>query len=106
MTEDDYIDPPNHFGFRAKALLRKEQGTKVDGAIAIIDPKGGGPSPDHTHEHDHLFFVIKGTATIRMGFEEVTLNEDKALVVLGNVEHSVWKFADTELKMIGINLSR
>jgi len=102
--QNGFIIPPNHTGFRAKALLSKQQGSVADLSIAYIFPEGGGPSPAHAHEHDHIFFVVSGEAKIQIGEECVILKEDGAYHVSGRIMHSVWNNGNSELKMIGINI--
>lgn len=58
MFMDNFITPLNHIKFKAKKLFR-ELGNIIDGSIAYIDLKGGGPAEQHTHEHNHLFIVTE-----------------------------------------------
>ena len=57
------MTPPKHINFEAKKLFGSV-GRIMDGSIAYINRKGGGPSELHTHEHDHLFIVVKGEAKV------------------------------------------
>ena len=67
MKKDGFITPAAHVGFLAKRLFGREEGCIKDGAVAYLEPGGGGPTEQHTHSHDHLFIVVKGEATIRLG---------------------------------------
>ena len=48
---DHFITPPNHIKFKAKKLFGA-MGTIIDGSIAYVDLNGGGPTEQHTHEHN------------------------------------------------------
>ena len=54
-----FMTPPDHVDFEAKKLFGG-MGRIIDGSIAYISMKGGGPTRQHTHAHDHLFIVVKG----------------------------------------------
>ena len=100
---DGFMTPPNHVNFEAKKLFG-EVGQIVDGSIAYMDLKGGGPTQKHTHEHNHLFIVVKGEAKILLGDEEVILRQDESFLVEGTIPHSVWNNLDDETVMIGISV--
>ena len=51
-----FITPPNHVNFSAKKVFT-DLGVVIDGSIAYLGKNGGGPSVNHTHEHNHLFIV-------------------------------------------------
>lgn len=57
--KDGFMTPPKHVNFEAKKLFGSA-GQIIDGSIAYITLKGGGPTEQHTHEHNHLFIVVKG----------------------------------------------
>ena len=100
---NDFITPPNHVNFKAKKLFG-EMGTIIDGSIAYIDLNGGGPTEQHTHEHNHLFIVTKGEAKIALGDSEVIVKKDEAFLVEGKTPHSVWNNISGETVMIGISV--
>ena len=78
MKKDDFITPAAHVGFLAKRLFGREEGRIKDGAVAYLEPGGGGPTEQHTHNHDHLFIVVKGEATMKTtlsGWTEVCLTQ-------------------------------
>ena len=79
-------------------------GKIIDGSIAYINLKGGGPTEQHTHEHDHLFIVVKGEAKALLEDKEVLIHQDEAFLVKGTVPHSVWSNQDEETVMIGISV--
>ena len=99
----DFMTPPKHVNFRAKKLFG-EMGRIVDGSVAYIDLKGGGPTELHTHEHNHLFIVTEGEARIQLGEETVIIHKDEALLVEGRIPHSCWNNTDGVTKMIGITV--
>lgn len=98
------MTPPDHVNFEAKKLFG-ESGRIIDGAISYINLKGGGPARQHTHEHNHLFIVVKGEAKVLLDKEEVIIHQDEAFLVKGPISHSVWSNQDDETVMIGISVS-
>lgn len=87
MSEDSFT-PPGHVRSKTKQIQSRGAGWKVDCSIAEIEPDGGGPTNDHTHLHDHFFFVIEG----------------EAINIPGSIPHSVWNRGSTPLWMIGVNI--
>lgn len=100
---EDFITPPEHINFKAKKLFG-ETGTIIDGSIAYIDLNGGGPVEQHTHEHNHLFIVVKGEAKIKLADNEVIVKKDESFLVKGKIPHSVWNNIQGETVMIGISV--
>lgn len=100
---NEFVTPPEHINFKAKKLFGKA-GSIIDGAIAYIDFNGGGPTKQHTHEHNHLFIVTKGEAKIKLANNEVIVKKDEAFLVDGNIPHSVWNNISGETVMIGISV--
>ena len=100
---NEYITPPNHINFKARKLFG-EMGKIIDGSVAHISLKGGGPVEQHTHEHNHLFIVTKGEAKILLGDKEFIVKEDEAFLVNGKIPHSVWNNIEGETTMIGITV--
>lgn len=98
-----FITLPNHVNFLAKKLFG-ESGEIQDGAIAYLEPGGGGPVEPHTHPHNHLFVVISGEAKIILGNQEVIVHENESFLVKGELSHSVWNHADQTTIMLGITI--
>ncbi|MEG1644067.1 MAG: cupin domain-containing protein [Bacteroidales bacterium] len=101
----DFITPPNHINFLAKRLF-SDCGEIIDGSIAYLAPKGGGPIETHIHDHNHLFIVISGRAKIIMKDKEIVVDKDESYLVDGSVPHSVWNDTDTTTVMIGISVKK
>lgn len=96
---EHFITPPNHIKFKAKKLFGAI-GTIIDGS----DLNGGGPTEQHTHEHNHLFIVTQGEAKIKLADSEVVVKKDETFLVEGSIPHSVWNNIETETVMIGISV--
>ena len=103
IMKEGFITPSNHLNFEAKKLFG-EVGRIIDGSIAYINLKGGGPIEKHTHEHNHLFIVTQGEAKVLLGEEVVVIKKDEAFLVEGKIPHSVWSNQDEETVMIGISV--
>ncbi|SFQ62518.1 Cupin domain-containing protein [Streptococcus equinus] len=98
-----FMTPPKHVNFEAKKLF-DNVGEIIDGSIAYITLKGGGPTEQHTHDHNHLFIVTEGEAKVLLDKEEVIIHQDEAFLVEGKIPHSVWSNQDEETVMIGISV--
>ena len=104
MNESDgFITPPEHLKFLAKKLFGN-CGEIIDGAIAYLEPNGGGPVKLHTHPHNHLFIVISGQAKDLLDKEEKIINENEAFLVKGEIPHSVWNNSQNTTVMLGISV--
>ena len=101
--DNHFMTPPNHVNFKAKKLFA-EMGEIIDGSIAYMDLNGGGPTEPHTHEHNHLFIVVKGEAKLLLDKEVVILKKDQSYLVEGKIPHSVWNNIPEETVMIGISV--
>ena len=101
--KEGFMATPHHVNFEAKKLFGPE-GEIIDGAVAYLKPKGGGPTEKHTHEHNHLFIVTQGEALIQLGDEEIIIKKDESFLVEGTIPHSVWNHSDGETVMIGISV--
>jgi mannose-6-phosphate isomerase-like protein (cupin superfamily) len=99
----DFITPPNHKNFLAKKLFGN-MGTLIDGSIAYLEKDGGGPTEIHTHEHNHLFIVVKGEAKILLNGEEIIVKENESYLVEGSIPHSVWNNVSETTVMIGMSV--
>lgn len=101
----ELFTPPNHVGFEACKLFG-ENNKIIDGSIAYIKPNGGGPIQPHTHEHDHLFFVLEGEARILLGEKTVIVKAGESFSVDGTVPHSVWNNNSSQTVMMGISVNK
>lgn|SRR5574344_2007762 len=99
-----FVTPPNHIHFLAKKLFG-ESGEIKDGAIAYLQPGGGGPTSLHTHEHNHLFIVVSGEVKIQLGSQEVVVRENESFLVEGKIPHSVWNNGKETAVMLGITVA-
>lgn len=99
----DFITPPHHVNFLAKKLFG-ECGEIQDGAIAYLEPGGGGPTVPHTHSHNHLFVVVSGDVKIILDNQEVIVRENESFLVRGEIAHSVWNHTGQMAVMLGITV--
>lgn len=103
---DDFFTPENHKDFKALKLASDIDANIRDCAIAFIEPGGGGPYPDHTHSHNHLFTVISGIIEINEGNEKKQVSEGMSIIVNGELPHSVWNIGTVRAKVMGISLNK
>lgn len=99
----DFVTPPDHTDFLAKKLFGNV-GEIMDGSIAYLHANGGGPTKLHTHEHDHLFIVIKGEAKIILNDSHIILHENESYLVKGSIPHSVWNNQEDITIMVGMSV--
>lgn len=100
---DEFVTPPNHINFWAKKLFLN-MGEIIDGSIAYLDQDGGGPVELHTHQHNHLFIVVKGEAKIKYSDNEIIVKENSSYLVDGKVPHSVWNNNIGQTIMVGLSV--
>ena len=98
------ITPPNHSKFKALPLAKDIDTEIIDCALAFIEPGGGGPSPDHTHPHDHLFTVVSGEVQVHINGQRHLITSGCSLRVPGSKLHSVWNCGSQPAKVIGTSL--
>lgn len=101
----EFMTPPNHKGFSAKKLF-DEHGRIKWGAIAYIEPGGGGPEGNHTHSDNHLFIVVDGKAKVILGDEEIIVGKNESCFVDGMIPHSIWNHAGQTTVVIKISTER
>ena len=100
---DGFMTPPKHVNFEAKKLFGAV-GEIIDGSIAYINLNGGGPTEQHTHEHNHLFIVVKGEAKVLQGGRGGRHSSGRGVPGAGEHSHSVWSNQDEETVMVGISV--
>lgn len=101
----EFITPSNHVNFLAKKVFNNLGNYEiVDGSIAYVGKDGGGPLENHSHEHKHLFIVVKGEAKIILDNETIIVKENQHYLVESNVKHSVWNNISDTTIMLGITL--
>lgn len=100
---DGFITPQNHIHFLAKKLFG-HSGEIMDGSIAYLYANGGGPEEPHTHEHNHLFIVVKGEAKIMLNNSYVIISENQSYLVPGTIPHAIWNNQPDTTIMIGISV--
>jgi len=98
-----FITPPNHVNFSAKKLFT-DLGEVIDGSIAYLDKKGGGPTENHTHGHNHLFIVTQGEAKIISGSDTIIIKQNESFLLNGSIPHSVWNNIDGLTVMVGLTV--
>lgn len=101
---NEFMTPKNHINFSAKKLFDAIDQKIIDGSIAYLQKDGGGPTQAHTHEHSHMFIVVKGEAKLLLGDQTIILPANESYLVDGKIPHSVWNNIDSETVMIGISV--
>ena len=102
---ETFMTPPSHKSFSAKKLF-EGGGALQWGAVAYIQPGGGGPEGSHTHPEDHIFLVTEGEVQVVLGDREVTVKQDESLFVDGMTPHSIWNRSDSAAKVFKLSTRR
>lgn len=101
---NDFLPVPEHVGFAAKSLRSIPEALLQGGALARLEPGGGGPVEPHRHEHAHLFIVTSGRITIMMDGLEHPVPAHDSLLVPGGVLHAVWNRGSSPAEVVGLTL--
>lgn len=102
--KEGYEPVPGHEGCYGRDLVLEGGGAGMECSLVRIEPGGGGPLEPHTHGHDHLVIVLRGSLTIKQGNTEASTQAPAAVRVEGSVPHSFRNAGvdDVELAMIGL----
>ena len=98
-----FITPPEHERFLAKKLFGAV-GEIIDGSITYLEKGGGGPLEPHSHEHNHLFIVVRGEAKVMLNDKPVIVKENESYYVKGSIPHSIWNNISVTTVMIEISM--
>ncbi|MFR4025149.1 MAG: hypothetical protein ACLTZY_04670 [Alistipes indistinctus] len=106
---DGFRPPAGHTGFLAKQLFAGDGsehsfGEIIGGAIAYLEPGGGGPTQMHTHPHNHLFIVVSDRALWKPRPGRKPSERMNRCWSSGPVPHSVWNGTDSTTVMLGISV--
>ena len=100
---EGFITPQGHKDFLAKKLFDR-MGSIQWGALAYIEPNGGGPQGNHTHPEDHIFIVAEGQVEILLGDQARTVEKDGMLYVQGSIPHYIWNREKQNANVIKISV--
>lgn len=102
---DEFMTPEGHTGFLAKKLFN-EMGRIHWGALAYIEPGGGGPAGNHTHSDNHIFIVVEGEVEIFLKDAPHIVKKDEMFFVDGMIPHSIWNHGSETAKVIKLSVER
>lgn len=102
---EGFITPEGHKDFLAKKLFDR-MGSIQWGALAYIEPNGGGPQGNHTHPEDHIFIVVEGQVEVMLGEQGRAVGKDEMFYVHGRTPHSIWNRSGKTAKVIKISVRR
>ena len=89
----------------AKEALVQKPITSKDGsenfAMRVFTLKPGGHTPYHTHNFEHLNYVISGSGGIKKEDGTINpINEGDFVLILPNEKHQYINMGETDFKMI------
>lgn len=98
-----FITPEGHSLFLAKKLF-DGMGQIKWGALAYIEPGGGGPEGGHTHQEGHIFVVTEGEVVVLADGLPHPVRKDEMFFVEGGKPHSIWNKGDKTAKVLKISV--
>ena len=92
--------PSDHKNFEAvKDLLNIPNFPLITWSVVSV----GGGAETHTHPHDLAYFIVSGSAKIRIGEEEHILGPGCLAYVPPNVPHANWNAGREPCVVLGIH---
>lgn len=91
---------------KAKGVSMRVAISEEDGAkntimrILEIDPEGF--TPLHTHDYEHLMFVVRGKGVVTDGSRECRLEREDVIFVPSGQAHQIKNTGDTELIFVSV----
>jgi quercetin dioxygenase-like cupin family protein len=67
------------------------------GMIVWWTIKAGAHAAAHSHPHEQIFWMLKGTMEFRLGTERRVCGPGDVAVIPGGIEHEAWFPEDTEV---------
>jgi quercetin dioxygenase-like cupin family protein len=88
-------------GVSMRVAIAEEDGARnTIMRILEIDPEGF--TPLHSHEYEHLMFVVRGKGTVSDGSRESRLEKDDVVFVPGGQTHQIKNTGDSELVLVSV----
>jgi quercetin dioxygenase-like cupin family protein len=88
-------------GVSMRVAIAEEDGAKSTiMRILEIDPEGF--TPLHTHEYEHLMFVVRGKGMVTDGSKECRLEKEDVVFVPAEQAHQIKNTGDTELILVSV----
>ena len=63
--------------------------------MAHVELQAGAVTAAHSHEHEEIYYVVKGRWRVRLGDEEMVLEANQSVIVPSGIEHSSEAIEDT-----------
>jgi len=88
-------------GVSIRVAIAEEDGAKNSSMrILEIDPEGF--TPLHTHDYEHLMFVVRGAGIVTDGSKECRLEREDVVFVPQGQAHQIKNTGDTELILVSV----
>ena len=78
----------------------------IDNTLRVFTIKRGGHTPRHSHDWEHVNYVISGEGTLEIDGEKNRVTEGTFAFVTPNIEHQYSNQSDKDFVMICIVPSR
>ncbi len=88
-------------GVSMRVAIAEEDGAK-DIVMRILEVDPEGYTPLHTHDYEHLLFVVKGKGLVTDGSRECRMEKDDVVFVPGGQVHQIKNTGDSELVIVSV----
>ena len=86
-------------GVSMKVLISEKQGAPT-AVLRVFDVAPGGYTPFHTHDWEHMVYVLQGKGIVREGDKEHPLDQGTYVLVEPGEEHQFVNRGDDVLRFI------
>jgi mannose-6-phosphate isomerase-like protein (cupin superfamily) len=88
-------------GVSMRVAIAEEDGAK-DSIMRILEVDPEGFTPLHTHEYEHMMFVLRGKGLVTDGAKECRLEKDDVLFVPTGQAHQIRNTGDVQLVIVSV----
>ena len=88
-------------GVSMRVAIAEEDGAK-NSIMRILEVDPEGFTPLHTHDYEHLMFVVRGTGLVTDGTKECRLEKEDVIYVPPGQAHQIRNTGDAELIVVSV----
>lgn len=88
-------------GVSIRVAIAEEDGAK-NSIMRILEIDPEGLTPLHTHDYEHLMFVVRGAGMVTDGSKECRLEKEDVIFVPPGQAHQIKNTGDAELIIVSV----
>ncbi len=88
-------------GVSFRVAIAEEDGAK-NSIMRILEIDPDGHTPLHTHDYEHLMFVVRGNGIVTDGNKECRLEKEDVIFVPEGQAHQIKNTGDAELILVSV----